>query len=67
MSGLGYREVAQYLAGEVDREAAVERFKNGTHQYAKRQMTWFGARPDIHWLAATTATASAVLELLQRA
>jgi tRNA dimethylallyltransferase len=65
MSGLGYREVAQYVRGEVDRETALQRFKNGTHQYAKRQMTWFGARPGIHWLDATTATADAVLKLLQ--
>jgi tRNA dimethylallyltransferase len=64
MSGLGYREVAEYLAGGVDLETAVTRFKNGTHQYAKRQMTWFGARPDIHWLDASTATADAVLEVL---
>jgi tRNA dimethylallyltransferase len=64
MSGLGYREVAQYVRGEVDRETAVQRFKNGTHQYAKRQMTWFGARSDIHWLDATTATAATALEVL---
>ena len=50
MSGLGYRQVAEYLAGEIDLETAVERFKSATHQYAKRQMTWFGARPAIDWV-----------------
>jgi tRNA dimethylallyltransferase len=55
MSGLGYRQVAEYLAGESDLQTAVERFKNATHQYAKRQMTWFGTRTGIEWLAADAA------------
>jgi tRNA dimethylallyltransferase len=67
MSGLGYREVADYLSGAIDRDTAVARFKNGTHQYAKRQMTWFGARQDIHWLDAGSAGSDAVLEVLARA
>jgi tRNA dimethylallyltransferase len=41
MSGLGYREIARFLAGELDLETAVAHFKQATHQYAKRQMTWF--------------------------
>src|SRR5207248_9726641 len=47
MSGLGYREVARMLRGELDYDSAVAQFKQATHRYAKRQMTWFGAKPDI--------------------
>jgi tRNA dimethylallyltransferase len=63
MSSLGYREVAQYLDGAIDLPTAATRFKQATHQYAKRQMTWFGARPAIHWLDAAEATAEQVLQL----
>jgi tRNA dimethylallyltransferase len=62
MSGLGYREIARYLAGELDLETAVTQFKQATHQYAKRQMTWFGARSsEIVWLDAATACVEDVL------
>ena len=64
MSSLGYREMAEYLAGVTSLEIAVERFKNATHQYAKRQMTWFGARPEIQWVDATAATGSALFDQL---
>jgi tRNA dimethylallyltransferase len=64
MSGLGYREIAQYLGGSQDLSSAVAQFKQATHQYAKRQMTWFGARPSIHWLDAATLTADELLQLI---
>ena len=50
MSGLGYREVARYLAGELDLDAAVALFKQATHQYAKRQMTWFKRQLNLEWI-----------------
>jgi tRNA dimethylallyltransferase len=64
MSGLGYREVAQFLAGSIDLRTAVAQFKHATHQYAKRQMTWFGARPAIHWLNAEDVTVEGALNLI---
>jgi tRNA dimethylallyltransferase len=64
MSGLGYRQIAQYLGGSLDLASAVAQFKQATHQYAKRQMTWFGARPSIHWLDAATLTADELLQLI---
>lgn len=65
MSGLGYREVARYLNGDVDLDLAVAQIKQATHQYAKRQMTWFGARPDLVWLDADTVSVERVVELAQ--
>ena len=65
MSGLGYREIAAYLAGQTDLPTAVTQFKQATHQYAKRQMTWFGARPNIHWFDADQVTIDDVLALVR--
>jgi tRNA dimethylallyltransferase len=61
MSGLGYREIAQFLRGERLLSEAVTQLKQASHQYAKRQMTWFHRRPRIQWLDAATATANDVL------
>jgi len=51
MSGIGYRDVCQHLAGELDLPAAVARIKTGTHRLARQQATWF-RRDDsrIRWL-----------------
>jgi tRNA dimethylallyltransferase len=64
MSGLGYREIAQFVRGELTLGDAVTRLKHATHQYAKRQMTWFRHRPGIHWLDAASATAEEIITRL---
>jgi len=50
MKGLGYRQVAEHLAGKYDAPEMVRRFKRDTRHYAKRQMTWFRKEPGIQWL-----------------
>ena len=53
MSGIGYREVCDYLAGEIDIETAVERTKTGTHRLARHQNSWFKAGDErIRWIEA---------------
>lgn len=51
---LGYREMRQYLRGEVTLAEAIALTVQHTQQFAKRQRTWFRAEPGIHWLQATT-------------
>jgi tRNA dimethylallyltransferase len=41
MSGLGYRQLLDYLAGELTLAEAVERIKFETHRLARQQDTWF--------------------------
>lgn len=50
MKGLGYRQVAEHLAGEYDAAEMVRRFKRDTRHFSKRQMTWFRKEPGIQWL-----------------
>lgn len=49
---LGYREMKQYLAGEMSLAEAKELTVLHTRQFAKRQRTWFRAYPDIEWFDA---------------
>jgi len=50
MKGLGYRQVAEHLAGAYDSAEMVRRFKRDTRRFSKRQMTWFRKEPGIQWL-----------------
>jgi len=47
---VGYREIFAYLDGRYTLAEAVALIKRNTKRYAKRQMTWFGADPNIQWL-----------------
>ncbi|HEY9673039.1 MAG TPA: tRNA (adenosine(37)-N6)-dimethylallyltransferase MiaA [Waterburya sp.] len=49
---LGYREMKQYLAGDISLDEAKELTVLHTRQFAKRQRTWFRAYPDIDWFDA---------------
>jgi len=50
MRSIGYRHVADYLEGRVAWDETVSLFKRDTRHYAKRQLTWFKADPDVEWM-----------------
>jgi tRNA dimethylallyltransferase len=52
MRTIGYREIARYLAGELDLTAAKLLAQRESRRLAKRQMTWFRREPDLIWLDA---------------
>jgi tRNA dimethylallyltransferase len=47
---VGYRQVWEYLDGELSRDEMVERGIIATRQLAKRQFTWLRGWDDLHWL-----------------
>jgi tRNA dimethylallyltransferase len=50
MSGLGYRQIGQYLRGEVTLEEAVGLIKKETRRFVRQQYNWFRLDdPRIHW------------------
>jgi len=50
LNTVGYKEVIDFLEGKIDLETCVELVKRNTRRYAKRQMTWFRAEKNLHWL-----------------
>ena len=52
MQGLGYKEVVEYLENKTTKEEMVEKIKQETRRYAKRQMTWFRKNKQTIWLNA---------------
>ena len=53
MQGLGYKEVVEYLNGDCTEEEMIEKIKQKSRRYAKRQLTWFRRNKNILWLDAT--------------
>ena len=52
MQGLGYKEVVEYLENKTTKEEMIEKIKQETRRYAKRQMTWFRKNKQTIWLNA---------------
>jgi tRNA dimethylallyltransferase len=46
----GYRRVVEFLEGKRTREDALNQMKLDTRHYAKRQLTWWRAWPDVKWI-----------------
>ena len=53
---IGYKELLSHIAGNEALNEAVERLKTATRRYAKRQMTWFSAKPYVSWIDADEKT-----------
>jgi len=49
---IGYRQMMDYLAGDLTAEEAIESTIVATRRFARRQETWFRADPRVHWINA---------------
>jgi tRNA dimethylallyltransferase len=49
MDTVGYREWYPYLEGEIKRSEVIEKIKQHSRNYAKRQMTWFKKDDTYKW------------------
>ena len=50
MQGLGYKEVVEYLNGYLTKDEMIEKIKQETRRYAKRQLTWFKKNKNTIWI-----------------
>jgi tRNA dimethylallyltransferase len=46
---VGYQEIFDHLDGKYSLDEAVEKIRQHTRNYAKRQMTWFARDSSIEW------------------
>lgn len=52
LNTVGYKEIFQFINGEITQEEAIELVKRNSRRYAKRQITWFKRYDDAQWLEA---------------
>ncbi len=80
MSGIGYCEIAEYLKqhanilenvgmlrnGSEDMKRVKEKIKFRTHDYARRQMTWFRRDVRIHWVRSRVVAIKMIKSFLKQ-
>lgn len=49
LNTVGYKEIFKYLDGEYSLDFAIEKIKQNTRIYSRKQMTWFKKDPEIEW------------------
>jgi len=49
MQSIGYRHIVNFIEGHCTWDETVRTLKRDTRRYAKRQMTWFKADPEVIW------------------
>lgn len=64
MKGIGYKELFAFFEGDISLEAATDQIKQNSRRFAKRQLTWFRNRMDIHWLEADSQVLNNTAEQL---
>lgn len=71
MQAIGYKEIADYLAGKTTLEDAINLIKQGSRHYAKRQLTWFKRDLEGIWINldefnSNEEVAKACLDIIKR-
>lgn len=67
MKGIGYKEIIAYLRQELTLDECIEKIKQHSRNYAKRQITWFKRNDKIHWInPLDTDVTEEILSLLKK-
>jgi tRNA dimethylallyltransferase len=64
--GLEYRFASRLLRGQLTRSEMVYQLKNSTHDFARRQLTWWRREVDIHWCRNQTAASQKIKTFLKK-
>ncbi|MBP9762193.1 tRNA (adenosine(37)-N6)-dimethylallyltransferase MiaA [Patescibacteria group bacterium] len=65
MTSIGYRDVGEFIRGDVSYEEALDHIRAATWQYAKRQLTWFKKDQRIQWHQSKENAVRAVEKFLE--
>ena len=50
MQGLGYKEVKEFIENKISKEEMIDKIKQESRRYAKRQITWFKKNKQTIWI-----------------
>jgi len=53
LRSIGYKQLFSYFDGDYSLDQAMEKIKQDTRRFAKRQLTWFRRDKRIHWMDVT--------------
>ncbi|MCD6359185.1 MAG: tRNA (adenosine(37)-N6)-dimethylallyltransferase MiaA [Dehalococcoidia bacterium] len=65
MTGLGYKQIAMFLNGEVALDTAIQQIKFETHRFVRHQYSWFRINDErIHWFDIMGQNEEAIIKLI---
>lgn len=62
LNTVGYKELFKYLDGEWALDFAIQKIKQNTRIYSRKQMTWFKRDPKINWIDLSSTDEKTALE-----
>jgi len=66
MSAIGYREVIEFIKGDISSDEAVQLIKRRTRQLVRRQANWFKLNdPRIHWFSSSSQLVEEVVNFIK--
>ena len=67
MSGIGYKQICQFIQGEMNLPQAIDKIKYETHRLARHQYAWFRLGDSrIHWFDGSGAEAEGNIATLSK-
>lgn len=64
MKGIGYKEILYYLDNKISLEEAINMIKQGSRNYAKRQLTWFRKDNRTKWINKDNLTEDEIVKFI---
>lgn len=64
MQGIGYKEIFDYLDSTITYKDAIEKIKQNSRNYAKRQLTWFKKEQNNHFISKDTMSEYEILNYI---
>lgn len=64
LNTVGYKEVMEFISGEISLEKAIYLIKRNTRRFAKKQMTWFNKDKRILWFYAENKSVEELADLI---
>lgn len=62
LNTVGYKELFKYFDGEWTLDFAIDKIKQNSRIYSRKQMTWFKRDKDIHWINLSETTKEEALQ-----
>lgn len=66
LNTVGYKELFKYLDGEWTLDFAIDKIKQNSRIYSRKQMTWFKRDKDISWINLTETSGNVAKESILR-
>src|SRR5690554_4386888 len=65
LNTVGYKELFDYFDGKCTLEFAIDKIKQHSRNYARKQISWFRRDKEIHWIDLSDGAPNVVKEVLQ--